>query len=484
VSTLGEWSWLTAAEREDGVPRELRLSLSMDARWEGRAYAIPLQFSRPEGVTCGAIVVHCVATGERDDWLRSLPRPRGSQELPVGKNESGATLSEGVSGRKPWWRARQFWVVATTLLCAALIAFLMIPPILRQQPFMVIPDVVNTSEDKALAALAAMGFDGKVIASELDHSTPAGRVIRQAPRFGTRVVRGSQVELIVSAGIGVAVPDLTKRKQQDAFKVLRTVSLVGTVAKQESDPTIPPGYVIRSTPGPGERVAKDTVIQLTVSSGPGDGQAPGVPRVISVLGKEAREAKRVLTAAGLTMVVGGKSLHDHVPAGHVVWQNPRPGEHPLPGNMVRVQLSLGRGVEVPPLALVSASQAEQRLRRIGLRPRVTRRWANTRKDTVISSYPGEGKIVATGSVVQLVVSKGRQQGGTAYGLLSVSAGPSGSQIWLYVDGGNTRGRCPQTIRVTAGTHRIILWDPKHGKQMTFAVRVDAGRTTSISRAFH
>jgi hypothetical protein len=228
---------------------------------------------------------------------------------------------------------------------------------------------------------------------------------------------------------------------------------------------------------------------LMVSSGPGDGQAPGAPGVISVLGEDAGEAKRALTAAGLVMVVGDKCLHDHVPVGHVIWQNPRPGEDPLPGNMVRVQLSLGRGVKVPPLARVSAREAEQRLERIGLRPRVTRRWANTRKDAVISSYPGEGMIVATGSLVQLVVSKGRQQGGqaaggTAYGLLSVSAGPSGSQIWLYVDGGNTRGRCPQTIRVTAGTHRVVLCDPEHGKQMTFTVEVDGGRTTSILRTLH
>jgi beta-lactam-binding protein with PASTA domain len=75
------------------------------------------------------------------------------------------------------------------------------------------------------------------------------------------------------------------------------------------------------------------------------GRAVEVPNVIS---QDEPKAQDWLEAQGLIMRVSSRVPHDEVPAGRVCDQVPRAGTIVKSGQIVRVSLSLGAPVALPP----------------------------------------------------------------------------------------------------------------------------------------
>ncbi len=143
-----------------------------------------------------------------------------------------------------------------------------VPPEGEPEPVTVtVPDVVGLTEAEAGAAIATVGLVVGNITRENDDEVEAGIVLGQDPAANTVVDKGSAVNLVVSLGQQVAVPDVVGMTQANATTAITTAGLtVGTVTEEYSE-TVTAGDVISQNPAANTVVDKGSAVNLVVSLG-------------------------------------------------------------------------------------------------------------------------------------------------------------------------------------------------------------------------
>ncbi len=130
-------------------------------------------------------------------------------------------------------------------------------------PSMGVPDVVGLSQGEAQALLARAGF--RASPRQVPSDQPRGRVIRQAPRAGTKLRQGSTVHLAVSGGRGrgenVVVPGVVGLQVTVATALLRRAGFSSGLAYTDRGQ---PGRVAAQSPGAGTQLPKGSYITLLV----------------------------------------------------------------------------------------------------------------------------------------------------------------------------------------------------------------------------
>jgi eukaryotic-like serine/threonine-protein kinase len=130
-----------------------------------------------------------------------------------------------------------------------------------------VPDVVGKSRDVADKLMRAKNLVARFIQEENDQIA-ADVVIRQTPKAGEKVAQDSEVQVVISAGVGKAeVPPLRGHPSATAsnelgragFKVAIQTRAAGDVAA---------GDVIETTPAAGTLLDKGSTVTIVVSSGP------------------------------------------------------------------------------------------------------------------------------------------------------------------------------------------------------------------------
>ncbi|EGX60421.1 serine/threonine protein kinase [Streptomyces zinciresistens K42] len=136
------------------------------------------------------------------------------------------------------------------------------------------------------------------------------------------------------------------------------------------------------------------------------GQFTQVP---PLLGKTEAQARDRLEQAGLDTGAVGRAYSDTVKRGTVISSDPGTGARIRQNDSVKLVISSGpRTVAVPALQGYPLAKARTELKNSGLQPgMVTREFSDdVTRGSVVSSDPGDGTKVRSGSAVALVVSKG------------------------------------------------------------------------------
>ena len=127
-------------------------------------------------------------------------------------------------------------------------------------------------------AAAVLGKPGLALGdrSRRESDAAAGTVIAQSPVAGTRVKRGTNVDVTIATSALVAVPDLTGETPRDAARLLRRAQLgLGQEGQRESEAR--PGTVIRQSLAPGTRVPRETLVNILVATAPPAQVPPPAP---------------------------------------------------------------------------------------------------------------------------------------------------------------------------------------------------------------
>ncbi|EOM74244.1 Stk1 family PASTA domain-containing Ser/Thr kinase [Rhodococcus rhodnii] len=137
-----------------------------------------------------------------------------------------------------------------------------------------VPDVTGQQEDVARANVEGAGFEVDV--STVDSGQPRGTVVSMNPPGGTSADSNSTVELRVSTGSNIPMPDLTNQTVSQALATLRQSGWTGTSQQlqQSQTSTLDPdmvGKVLSQQQPPGSEVSRDATISVNV------GQL-GIPR--------------------------------------------------------------------------------------------------------------------------------------------------------------------------------------------------------------
>jgi beta-lactam-binding protein with PASTA domain len=198
-----------------------------------------------------------------------------------------------------------------------------------------VPNVVGLTQAGATSALTGAGLTVGTVSTASSATVPSGSVISENPLAGTNVGYGSAVNLTVSTGPPVSVPNVVGLTQAGATGALTGAGLtVGTVSTASSA-TVPSGSVISENPLAGTGVTSGSAVNLTISTGPPPVSVP------NVVGLTQAAATRILTGAGLTVGTVGTASSATVPSGSVISENPVAGASVAANSAVNLLVSTG-----------------------------------------------------------------------------------------------------------------------------------------------
>ena len=143
-----------------------------------------------------------------------------------------------------------------------------------------VPTVVGLDIEAARKALMELGLNPLVDFQESE-TIPSGTVMSCDVEAGTKVIAGTNVNLLVSSGTdSVEMPDVVGKPLSEATSTLVLKGFTVNTVEANSD-TVASGYVISQNPDPGVMAAKGVSVTVTVSIGATDVKVV-VPRIIGM----------------------------------------------------------------------------------------------------------------------------------------------------------------------------------------------------------
>ena len=146
-------------------------------------------------------------------------------------------------------------VVASIAVIAIVVgvAFAMNGSHTSTEELVAIPEcTASTSKDGMDAKLKAAGLT-MVEKRDTDSTEPEGTCTRMSPKAGTKVAKGSKVQVWFSAGPqSISIPDVSKRTQDEARNILKDAGFeVNSVVKTEDSDSVAKDLVTRTDPANG-----------------------------------------------------------------------------------------------------------------------------------------------------------------------------------------------------------------------------------------
>jgi beta-lactam-binding protein with PASTA domain/tRNA A-37 threonylcarbamoyl transferase component Bud32 len=196
-----------------------------------------------------------------------------------------------------------------------------------------VPDVAGLSINDATLALEEEGFIAVPMEEESD-SVEQDKVIRTSPRAGSKLERGSEVEVYVSLGpstrpvtnvIGLDATTAAAQLGQQDFQV---------VTEEEASDTVAVGKVIRTDPAANTPAPRGSTVTIYVSSGSSQVTVP------DVIGMSRTQAVSTLQTAGFGVTIATTpSTPDN--ENEVISQSPSPGTKAAKGSNVTIRVGDG-----------------------------------------------------------------------------------------------------------------------------------------------
>lgn len=271
-----------------------------------------------------------------------------------------------------------------------------------------VPPLVGMTEEEAEKACEEAGLRMKVVSEVESKKYEKGVIESQKTEAGARVPEDAIVQVVVSSGKLVEIPDLSKKEYIDARDVLIDLGFAKSKIKMMEEPSddIEEDKVIRTDPEAGEWLNKESEITVYVSSG------IEMVKVPNLVGLTKEEAEKALSDKGLGV---GSVTEEYgtTEAGKVIRQDTDYGDEVAKGTKVGYVVSKGEEpketVTIPTgLQGKSFSSVKAILGNLGLNVINPPRYEESTKynDGYVIYVEGEGIEVEKGSYVTVVVSTG------------------------------------------------------------------------------
>ncbi len=261
-----------------------------------------------------------------------------------------------------------------------------------------VPPVAGESTASARLILEQTGLNVNVL-SEYSDTVPEDIAIRTDPDAQSQILKGGDVNLIVSKGPRMTVvPQVVGILEEDAIKALEDAGFaIGSKERVYSD-VAPAGEVLSTDPAADETVRHDSAINLVISDGP---QPITMPDII---GKSESEARAVLDEYKLNVIIENGRSAD-VARGEVYQSDPAPGSGTTRTATVTIWVSVGKPiVTVPQFLLDTVSEARAEAISLGLEPKFRPAIGGGACDDdaqVLSQDPQGGTQVEMGTTVSM-----------------------------------------------------------------------------------
>ena len=185
------------------------------------------------------------------------------------------------------------------------------------KPKVKVPSVIGFTKEQATSTLENLGL---VVKTRYIHSpsVQSGTVTASKPKAGQTMLVGDPITINVSQGpTEVTVPSELGTQYANAASAIRGAGLIPQ--RSDVNDAAPVGQVIGLNPSEGSSVPKDSIVVVTVSSGP---KTVSVP---NVTGDDQATAVQLLQQQGLTATVLLQDVTDPTQNGLVLRQSPAGG---------------------------------------------------------------------------------------------------------------------------------------------------------------
>ena len=208
-----------------------------------------------------------------DAYASAAPPPRVPPGPPVSRYDAGDD-EPGPSGTSPWaWVAGLLGLAI--LVVAGFLIFKLMTGTSTPGSQVIVPNFVGSLLTDAKTTATNNGLLLVPTQFIKSNDQPEGTIVQQDPAASTTVALGATISVTVSTGKQlVAVPPLTGLTLSAAIQALATALLTPGLATTASDPLIPAGSIISTSPAAGVQVAAGTPIDYVVSSGPAASPTP------------------------------------------------------------------------------------------------------------------------------------------------------------------------------------------------------------------
>jgi beta-lactam-binding protein with PASTA domain len=262
------------------------------------------------------------------------------------------------------------------------------------------PTVTNKTIDAAITQLQDLGFHGQIVKDPQANPAVATNIVyKQDPAPNTQVdpTTGKITLTYNPPKPPFTLGNFVGYQVNDVIAVLKQNNVPYKVTQVESDK--PVGEVVAQNPPPGQ-VGGDTVVELTVSKGPGKVTIP------NVVNTNATDAANQLGALELSTTTR-QEANDLIPVGNVIRTNPPVGSQVDKGSSVLLVVSSGAApVDVPNVVGMTESQARDTLQNANLKSRVVKvdvPFGSPQANVVIDQNPAGGDSAAPRSTVTIQI---------------------------------------------------------------------------------
>jgi serine/threonine-protein kinase len=305
----------------------------------------------------------------------------------------------GKSGRR--WRKVLLVIAAVLLVAGGAAAWWF----LIRVPTHEVPDFVGQDVTAATDEVEATGWEvGEPTAAREDGTAP-GEILAQNPPEGESLAEGEEVSFTVSLGPTLtAWPDLAGMNRAQAEEAIKAAGLaVGSVTAEHHE-DVPEGQVVSAIPEGGleqvddsGQIAKETPVDLVISSGPAPRKVPDGLVGASAAEAEARLREVQLKAAEST------EYSDSVPNGVVISANPGSGTEVPRDSAVDLVVSGGPApIAIPNVVGMSGAAAASELEAAGF---VVAGIQGSPNKTVLATDPPAGELHQRGTSVRIFTRK-------------------------------------------------------------------------------
>jgi len=272
-----------------------------------------------------------------------------------------------------------------------------------------VPNLVGQSLDGAVQQLRSAGLEAGETTGTPTPNVPAGQIVRQSPPPGTRVDRGTRVQLTVAEAAPRTVPDLVGKPLPEAEDILAKAGFKTGGVREEEASTAPPRTVLRQDPGPGTEVKGETPpVALVIAKRPTP--SPDLIGIPNVVGTQLDPAMATLKRAGLAPDAKPGEPNRTRPTYEVVDQEPKAGVKVARGTRVVVIFNPERKLTVPNVVGKPLAEARDVLTKAGFGVSGIEQEATdrARPETVLEQSPAGGtEVLEKAALVSLRVAAAR-----------------------------------------------------------------------------
>jgi serine/threonine-protein kinase len=256
------------------------------------------------------------------------------------------------------------WVLVAVIAAAAL------GWIFFTQQEVTVPNVVGFTQEQATVLLNDAGLRVGRVTDEPTLEAAPGEVMSQSPAASEAVAKDSAVDLSVASIPKTEVPDVVGKTQSEATAILAENGLLLGAVEYEESADVKVGYVIAQEPEAGAETSVGTPVSLTTSKG-----GPAEEAAVEEPPAEAEE--------------------EEPPAEEAEPPAETPEDEGEPTG------------KVPDVVGLPQADAESTLEGVGFKSETEKAASEeVPAGEVVSQSPRAGTVMAVGSTVKIVVSKG------------------------------------------------------------------------------